>query len=197
MSAPRLILGSTSPYRRALLARLGLPFDTCAPDLDESAHEAETALDLAQRLAREKAERVSRQLARADTIIVAADQSAALDTTALSKPGNYAAALAQLESCQGRSVRFYTATTVLDCSSGAMWHDVDTTEVRFRNRSAAQLGRYLEQEQPYDCAGGFKVEGLGITLFEAVETRDPTALIGLPLIWLTGVLEELGLDPLL
>ena len=85
----------------------------------------------------------------------------------------------------------------LCCDSGSAWHDVDTTEVRFRNRTTEQLSRYLEREQPYDCAGGFKVEGLGITLFEAVESRDPTALVGLPLIWLTGVLRELGLDPLL
>ena len=197
MSAPRLILGSTSPYRSALLARLGLPFDTSAPDIDESPQDGETALELAKRLAREKAERVFEHVGRAEAIVVAADQVAALDTAALSKPGSFAVALAQLESCQGRSVRFYTATTVLDCSCEATWHGVDTTEVRFRSRSTAQLERYLEREQPYDCAGGFKIEGLGITLFEAVETRDPTALIGLPLIWLSGVLEELGLDPLL
>ena len=197
MSAPRLILGSTSPYRSALLARLGLPFETSAPGIDERPHDGEPAPDLAQRLAREKAQQVARQTGRADAIVVAADQSAALGTSALGKPGNFAAALAQLQSCQGRSVLFYTATTVLDCSCGTMWHDVDTTEVRFRNRSDEQLSHYIEREQPYDCAGGFKFEGLGISLFEAVETRDPTALIGLPLIWLTGVLSELGLDPLL
>ena len=197
MSAPRLILGSTSPYRGALLARLGLPFETSAPRIDEGPQAGETALDLAQRLALEKAQQVTRQLDRTDAIVVAADQSAALGTQTLGKPGNFDAALAQLKSCQGRSVLFHTATTVLDCSSGEAWHDVDTTEVRFRNRSSEQLRHYLEVEKPYDCAGGFKIEGLGIALFEAVETRDPTALIGLPLIWLTGVLEELGLDPLL
>lgn len=196
MSTPRLVLASTSPYRSALLARLGLPFETSTPEIDESPHDGENALDLAQRLAREKAEQVARQANRADAIVVGADQSAALGTITLGKPGNFSAALAQLESCQGRSVRFYTATTVVDCNSGSMWHDIDTTEVRFRNRTTEQLGRYLDREQPYDCAGGFKVEGLGITLFEAIETRDPTALIGLPLIWLTGVLGELGLDPL-
>ena len=197
MSAPRLILGSTSPYRSALLARLGLPFETSAPGIDERPHDGEPALDLAQRLAHEKAQQVARQADRADAVVVAGDQSAALGAAALGKPGNFATALAQLESCQGRTVRFYTATTVIDCSSGAMWHGIDTTEVRFRNCTTEQLGHYLEKEQPYDCAGGFKVEGLGITLFEAIETRDPTALIGLPLIWLTGVLRELGLDPLL
>lgn len=197
MSAPRLVLGSTSPYRSELLARLGLPFETCAPRVDESPLSDESALALAQRLAREKAEHVARQLDRADAIVVAADQTAALGTTTLGKPGDFETALKQLKSCRGRSVLFHTATTVLDCNRGTMKHDVDTTEVRFRNRSDEQLARYVELEQPYDCAGGFKVEGLGITLFEAVETRDPTALIGLPLIWLTGVLAELGLDPLL
>lgn len=196
MSAPRLVLGSTSPYRTALLTRLGLPFETGSPDIDERPHDAEAPLDLAQRLAREKAQQVARQVDRADAIIIAADQTAALGSTALGKPGNFAAALAQLESCQGQSVSFYTATTVIDCRSGGMRHGIDTTEVRFRSRSTEQLGRYLEKEQPYDCAGGFKAEGLGITLFEAIDTRDPTALIGLPLIWLTGVLAELGLDPL-
>ena len=197
MSAPRLVLGSTSPYRSALLERLGLAFETSAPGIDERPRDGETAPDLAQRLAREKAEQVARQIDRADAVVVAADQTAALDKTTLAKPGDFAAALEQPQACQGRSVQFFTATTVLDCSSGTMWHDVDTTEVRFRNRSTEQLSLYLEREQPYDCAGGFKIEGLGIALFEAIETRDPTALIGLPLIWLTDVLAELGLDPLL
>ena len=196
MSAPRLVLGSTSAYRSALLERLGLPFESRAPAIDERALDGETALEMAARLAREKAQQVARQSDRADAVVVAADQTAALGTTTLGKPGSFSVALEQLKSCQGRSVLFYTATTVLDCSSGAMWHDIDTTEVRFRNRSAEQLGRYLEREQPYDCAGGFKVEGLGITLFDSIETSDPTALIGLPLIWLTGVLADLGLDPL-
>lgn len=197
MSAPRLVLGSTSPYRSALLARLGLPFETCAPGVDERPLDGESALDLAQRLAREKADQVARQIDRAEAVVVAADQSAALGETTLGKPGDFAAALEQLQACQGRSVLFYTATTVLDCSSGTIWHDLDTTEVRFRSRSTEQLSLYIEREQPYDCAGGFKIEGLGIALFEAIETCDPTALIGLPLIWLTGVLAELGLDPLL
>lgn len=197
MTRPRLVLASTSAYRSALLARLGLPFETIAPDIDERANADEDALALAQRLAREKAEAAARKIDRADAVVVAADQSAALGSVVLGKPGEFAAAAAQLQACQGRSVHFYTATTVVDCASGTAWHDVDTTEVRFRRRSAESLGRYLEKEQPYDCAGGFKVEGLGIALFEAVESRDPTALIGLPLIWLTGVLAELGLDPLL
>ena len=197
MSRPRLILASTSPYRSELLARLGLPFETMAPGIDERAHDAEDAVSLTQRLAREKAQHAAGQTDRADAVIIAADQSAALGATILGKPGDFAAALAQLEACQGRSVHFYTATTIVDCGSGSAWHDVDTTEARFRSRTTEQLSRYLEREQPYDCAGGFKVEGLGITLFEAVESRDPTALVGLPLIWLTGVLRELGLDPLL
>ena len=197
MSAPRLVLASTSAYRGELLARLGVPFETASPGIDESLREGEDALALARRLAREKAQRVAQRIDRADAVIVAADQSAALGEAVLGKPGNLSRALQQLEACQGRTVHFYTATTVIDCGPGTEWHDVDTTSVRFRQRSTEQLRRYLEREQPYDCAGGFKVEGLGIALFEAVECRDPTALIGLPLIWLAGVLSELGLDPLL
>jgi len=197
VSRPRLILASTSPYRSELLARLGLPFETMAPGIDERAHGGEGAQGLAQRLAREKAQHAAGHTDRADAVIIAADQTAALGATILGKPGDFAAALAQLEACQGRSVHFYTATTIVDCSSGSAWHDVDTTEARFRSRTTEHLSHYLQREQPYDCAGGFKVEGLGITLFEAVESRDPTALVGLPLIWLTGVLRELGLDPLL
>lgn len=192
----RLVLASTSRYRRELLVRLGLPFDTVSTGIDESAGDEENAESLAQRLASEKARQAAHNAGTTDTIVVAADQTAALGSQLLGKPGNHAAALEQLLACQDRSVRFYTATTIIDCRTGSARHDVDTTKVHFRNRGPAALSRYLELERPYDCAGGFKAEGLGIALFECIESRDPTALIGLPLIWVSKVLAELGLDPL-
>jgi len=192
----RLVLASTSPYRRELLERLGLPFETVAPGVDETPKPGEGAQALAQRLARGKAEQTAKRAGRSGDVIIAADQAAGLGDTILGKPGNYAAALDQLDACQGRSVIFYTATMVVQVDSGARWQQVETTTVQFRRRDRAQLSRYLEQERPYDCAGGFKAEGLGIALFETIESRDPTALLGLPLIWLTQVLFELDLDPL-
>jgi septum formation protein len=192
----RLILASTSRYRSELLARLGLPFETLAPGIDESATEKEAALALARRLARQKAECAAQIQGSLPAVIVAADQTAALGGKLLRKPGNLPAALEQLSACQGQSVFFHTATTIIETDSGSAWHDVDTTEVRFLRRPLAELARYLELEQPFDCAGGFKAEGLGIALFEFIDSRDPTALIGLPLIWVSRVLAEIGLDPL-
>jgi septum formation protein len=192
----RMILASTSPYRRELLGRLGIAFETVAPGVDEAPHPNEGAQGLAQRLAREKAEQTAQRTGLPGDVFIAADQSAGLGDTILGKPGNYTAALSQLEACQGRNVIFYTATEVIQVDSESRWHHLDTTTVQFRRRDRAQLGRYLEQERPYDCAGGFKAEGLGIALFESIESRDPTALLGLPLIWLTQVFLELDLDPL-
>ncbi len=192
----RLILASTSRYRGELLARLSLPFETLAPDIDESATENEAAVALAQRLARQKAERAAQMRGSQSAVILAADQTAALGGKLLRKPGNLPTALEQLAACQGQSVFFHTATTIIETTSGSAWHDVDTTEVRFLRRPLAELARYLELEQPFDCAGGFKAEGLGIALFGFIDSRDPTALIGLPLIWVSRVLAEIGLDPL-
>lgn len=192
----RLILASTSPYRRELLSRLRLDFEVLSPDVDEQPIEQESPMDLAQRLARDKARAAAERLDAPDAVIVAADQTAARDDVVLGKPGTHAAALDQLRACQGKSVRFFTATTIIECSTGSAWHDVDVTTVYFRDRPLEVLDRYLRVERPYDCAGGFKAEGLGITLFESIESRDPTALIGLPLIWVSRVLGEIGLDPL-
>ncbi|HSG64602.1 MAG TPA: Maf family nucleotide pyrophosphatase [Gammaproteobacteria bacterium] len=192
----RLVLASTSPYRRELLSRLRLPFEVLAPDIDEIARDAESPMALAQRLAQDKAHAAARHVGTRDAVIVAADQTAARDEVLLRKPGTHLAAIDQLRACQGKSVRFFTAATIIDCRTGSAWHDIDVTEVAFRQRSDEALDRYLRIEQPYDCVGGFKAEGLGITLFAAIQSRDPTALIGLPLIWVGRVLEELGLDPL-
>jgi septum formation protein len=188
----KLLLASGSRYRRDLLNRLGLPFTAVAPLVDETPEPGEHPAALAVRLAAEKA----RKLVSAGAVVIGSDQVAALDGELLEKPGGRVLALAQLEACQGRIVVFHTAVAVHDSATGRLHEHVDLTLVRFARRSRSELERYLELEPAYDCAGGFKVEGLGITLFESIESKDPTALIGLPLIWLTGALREAGLDPL-
>jgi len=190
----RLILASSSPHRRRLLERLGLEFETRPSDVDEQARPGEDGPALAARLANEKAERIARDAV--DSIVIGADQVAELNGQLLGKPGDYATALKQLLACQGETALFHTAVTVVATARDQRWETLDRTRLRFWQLKETQLRRYLELEQPYDCAGGFKVEGLGITLFDAVESNDPTALVGLPLIWLTRVLRELGLDPL-
>jgi septum formation protein len=187
-----LILASTSPYRRTLLARLGLPFAVASPHVDETPQPGELPARLAARLARLKAVTPT----AGDALVIGSDQVASLDGARLGKPGSHAEALAQLESCQGKSVVFYTAVALSDRRDGRLLEHVDLTRVDFGSRPRAELERYVEAEPAWDCAGGFKVEGLGIALFEAIESKDPTALIGLPLIWLTHALRDLGLDPL-
>jgi septum formation protein len=187
-----LILASTSTYRRDLLDRLGLPFTSVAPAVDETPEPGELPALLAARLARRKA------LAPAvdDAVIIGADQVATLDGAAIGKPGNRPAALSQLEACQGRSMLFHTAVAVVDKRSGRVLEHMDLTRVHFARRSREELERYVDLEPAFDCAGGFKAEALGIVLFQSIESRDPTALIGLPLVWLAGTLRELGFDPL-
>jgi septum formation protein len=187
-----LVLASTSPYRRALLERLGLGFTSVAPAVDETAEPGELPGLLAARLARLKA------LAPgiADAVVIGADQVATLDGTAIGKPGDRATAIAQLEACQGRSMLFHTAVAVFDRRGSRLLEHMDLTRVHFARRSRAELERYVDLEPAFDCAGGFKAEALGIALFQSIESRDPTALVGLPLIWLAGTLRELGFDPL-
>ena len=192
----RLILASTSPYRRQLLERLGLPFEVRPNNADESSLAGEAAPALAARLAATKAQLARISGRSTDEIIVGADQVAALNGELLRKPGDHDTALRQLSDCQGETVVFSTATTVIDCNSGESQHGLDSTEVDFLKLPQADLSRYLEMEQPYDCAGGFKAEGLGISLFRAIRSEDPTALLGLPLIWLAQTLRDLDLDPL-
>jgi septum formation protein len=163
-----------------------------APNVGESAHTAERASELAARLALAKA----RAVAAPGTIVLGSDQVAALDGKILRKPGTHAAALEQLRACQSRVVEFHTAAAVIDHSRERVWQTLDRTAVHFTRLPAATLDRYLRLEQPYDCAGGFKAEGLGIALFERIESADPTALIGLPLIWVAATLRAAGLDPL-
>ena len=192
-NSPRaLVLASTSRYRRELLDRLGLPFEVRAPTTDESALAGEPPERMAERLAAAKAA----SIAARDAIVIGSDQTASLGGQLLRKPGRHEIALAQLEAAQGKTVVFHTGVHVLDTASGRSWSHVDRTEVRFARRGRDELARYLEIEQPFDCVGSFKAEGLGVVLFESIESRDPTALIGLPLIWLAAALKSAGLDPL-
>jgi len=190
----RLILASSSAYRRELLGRLGLPFDAVAPDIDETPLDGETPQSTALRLARAKAEAVSRL--HPGALVIGSDQVATLDTLQIGKPGDHARALAQLQLMRGREVIFHTALClwdgrVADPAQAAQLENVQVA-VRFRDLPDAELDAYLRIEQPYDCAGSAKNEGLGITLLERIHSTDPTALTGLPLIALTGMLRKAG-----
>ena len=185
---PALILASTSRYRRELLSRLRLDFVVARPDVDESALRGENPTALAQRLALAKAAAIAAQSPGA--WVIGSDQVADLAGAALGKSGGRTAAIAQLQAMSGHAVAFHTAVCVLrdDIRLTAM----DTTTVRFRVLDIAEIERYVDAEQPFDCAGSFKSEGLGITLFEAIESHDPTALIGLPLIATARLLRQAG-----
>jgi septum formation protein len=184
-----LVLASTSRYRRELLCRLGIAFDCVAPGVDETPRAGESPADLAVRLARAKAAAVAR--ARPEACVIGSDQLAEFDGRVLGKPGVPERACEQLAAMAGRDVTFLTALCVMRGEHEIGLH-VDRTIVRFRALSAAEIERYVDAERPLDCAGSFKSEGLGITLFDAIETRDPTALIGLPLIATAGLLREAG-----
>lgn len=186
-----LVLGSTSRYRRELLGRLGLPFACEAPDVDETPQPGEAPRALAQRLALEKARDVARRHPQA--IVIGADQVADLAGEPLGKPGTHARAVAQLQRMSGQTVVFQTALAVVCLDSGFERADLAPVEVRFRPLTAGEIERYLRAEQPYDCAGSAKSEGLGIALLEAIHNDDPTALIGLPLIRTARLLRAAGL----
>ncbi|GAB6197311.1 Maf family protein [Lysobacter xanthus] len=190
MTEPRLVLASTSRYRRELLERLGHAFEAIAPGVDETAQVGEGPGALVERLARAKAAAVA--LAHPDAIVIGSDQLAEFDGRVLGKPGTPDRAVGQLVAMSGREVAFLTAVCVMRGEREAGLH-VDRTVVRFRTLSANEIERYVAREQPLDCAGSFKSEGLGITLFEAVETVDPTALIGLPLIATARLLRTAGI----
>jgi septum formation protein len=185
-----LILASSSPYRLALLAKLGLPFATATPDVDESPVADETPAGLATRLAMEKASVVARQ--HPCSLVIGSDQVAHLDGRQLTKPGNRDAAIRQLQLASGRSIAFETAVCVLDAQSGIVKSGLDRCQVTFRELSGVQIERYVDRERPYDCAGAFKSESLGIALLDRIEGNDPNALIGLPLMRLVRLLEEFG-----
>ena len=186
----RLVLASTSRYRRDLLERLRLSFDVARPDVDETASPGESPRDLAIRLAQAKACAVATQLAD-DAWALGSDQVAEVEGRALGKPGGRAAAIAQLDSMSGRIVRFHTALCLAH-ADGRTFADIDLTEVHFRALTDAEIERYVDAEQPFDCAGSFKSEGLGIALFERIDNRDPSALVGLPLIATCMLLRKAG-----
>lgn len=189
MTEPRLILASTSRYRREMLSRFGLPFDAVAPGVDETPLDGEAPLDLVQRLAAAKAAAVAR--AYPDACVIGSDQLAEFDGRVLGKPGTPERAIEQLRAMSGREVTFLTALCIMR-GEHEVGIAVDRTVVRFRTLSQAEVERYVEAEQPLDCAGSFKSEGRGITLFDAIETVDPTALIGLPLIATARLLRDAG-----
>ncbi|HEX4648544.1 MAG TPA: nucleoside triphosphate pyrophosphatase [Steroidobacteraceae bacterium] len=189
MILPPLILASTSPYRRELLARLRLAFETIPPEVPEERLEGESPADRSLRLALAKAQAVARR--HPGALVIGSDQVAAAGDRVLGKPGDAAQCRAQLAVLSGRTARFYTACALLGGAGVRLAH-VDTTTVMFRTLSPAEIERYVACEQPYDSAGGFKAEGLGVALFECIESQDPTALIGLPLIWLAGALRGAG-----
>jgi len=187
----RLILASTSAYRRALLERLGVPLDSVAPDADERRLPDEPPDALALRLARLKAETVA--AGHPGCIVIGSDQVAVRGPEILGKPGTVERCNEQLLKSSGREVEFLTAVHVVDGRGARAESHLDRTQVRFRTLEPAEVARYVAADTPLDCAGGFKAESLGIALFERIESADPTALTGLPLIWLCGALRRAGI----
>lgn len=189
-----LLLASTSPYRKTLLQRLGLPFACADPGIEEHAQTGEAPAQTAQRLAAAKAQAVAAR--HRDALVIGADQVASCGALRLDKPGSHANAVRQLTAISGKTVRFDTAVALLDARSGALLERVVPSVVRFREITPAQIEDYLRREQPYDCAGSAKAEGLGIALIAGIDSDDPTALIGLPLIALSELLAQSGMPVL-
>jgi len=189
-----LVLASTSRYRRALLSRLGLPFDVQPPGVDETALPGEAPWATACRLAEAKARAVASRYANA--LVIGSDQVADAEGVAIGKPGDHAAAAAQLRMLAGRTVVFHTAVALVDAQSGRCAVRLIDVATRFRALSDAAIEHYLQRERPYDCAGSIRSEGLGIALVEAIESDDPSALIGLPLITVIDLLRAEGVDVL-
>lgn len=193
---PTLCLASSSRYRQALLQRLRIPFITAIPNIDESPLIDEPPEATAQRLALAKAKAVHQQNSDTNMLIIGSDQVACVDSQLLGKPGNHAQALSQLQAMRGRTVIFYTALCLLDCRNQQTYQALIPTQVKMRSLTDEQLNTYLQIEKPYDCAGSAKSEELGIALIEKIQSDDPTALVGLPLIALTDLLNQAGCPPL-
>lgn len=187
---PQLILASTSRYRRALLERLAIPFTAVAPEVPEEPLPAELPADRALRLSIDKAQAVAERYPHA--LVIGSDQVACEGHRVLGKPGDAARCRAQLKSLSGAGASFHTGCALIGLEASLRLVHLDTTTVCFRSLTDAEIARYVERERPFDCAGGFKAEALGISLFESIESVDPTALIGLPLIWLADALRRAG-----
>lgn len=192
MFSKDLILASTSTFRRTLLARLGIPFACDAPGTDETALPGESAAALTSRLAQLKCAAVAAR--HPNAVVIGSDQAAVRGNEILGKPGSISRCIDQLQRSSGQQVTFLTAVTIIDTSSGRHESHLDRTVVRFRALNDAEITRYVAADQPLDCAGGFKAEALGIALFDSIESSDPTALTGLPLIWVSGALRRNGLS---
>ena len=186
----RLVLASTSPFRKLLLQQLGLEFTTAAPEIDETALPGEKPRDLVIRLAKQKARAVAET--HSGSLIIGSDQVACIDGAILGKPGSRANAIKQLQLASGKKVSFYTGLCLFNSKTGKGQTVCEPFYVHFRRLARDQVERYLDAEQPYNCAGSFKSEGLGIALFERLEGHDPNALIGLPLIRLVSMLAQEG-----
>lgn len=196
MTRPDIVLASSSPYRKSLLARLELPFRCASPDIDETALPGEAAEAMAVRLATTKARALAED--NPESLIIGSDQVAALpDGSILGKPGSHQQAKAQLARSSGQRVQFLTGLALLDTRNNTLKTCCERFEVNFRALSDEEIEGYLRKEQPYDCAGSFKMEGLGIALFSSLNGRDPNSLVGLPLIALNDLLRESGINPLL
>lgn len=193
--APRLVLASSSRYRRDLLGRLGVAFEVDVPDVNEQSLAGEAPAVTAERLSRLKARTVATRLGRS-VVVIGSDQVAECDGRVLGKPGGRDAAIAQLQWMSGRMTRFHTGVCVVNGRTGTETARVVTVDVQFRTLSSGEIEAYVDREQPYDCAGSARIEGLGIVLVDRVVSDDPTALIGLPLIALSEMLRGEGLNPL-
>lgn len=184
----KLILASTSPFRKELLEKLNLVFDTAKPDVDETPLPEETAIQLVERLAIAKAQAIAPEFA--DALIIGSDQVCVNQGQILGKPGNVTDAFAQLKAASGKRITFYTGLALLNTRTGTVQSLVEPYTVKFRELSEQMIHHYLETEKPFNCAGSFKSEGYGIALFESLEGKDPNSLIGLPLISLIKMLEK-------
>ncbi|MCB1639019.1 MAG: septum formation inhibitor Maf [Thiothrix sp.] len=187
-----LVLGSTSPFRRELLGKLGLPFECAAPAIDETRHDGESAAAMVRRLALDKARAVAERYP--DALVIGSDQCAVIGEQILGKPGDHACAREQLRASSGQTVRFLTGLCLYDSRTQDYQLEVEPFAVEFRVLSEREIENYLHREQPYQCAGSFKSEGLGISLFQRLNGDDPNALIGLPLIRLAAMLRHQGFE---
>jgi len=190
----QLILGSSSPFRAELLSKLSLPFIAVSPDIDEQTLDNEAPEQLVKRLAEQKAQAIA--VSYPNALIIGSDQVAVVDSTILGKPGDHQNAVKQLQSVSGKTVQFLTGLALLNSKSGEMQSLVEPFEVSFKLLTFDQIDFYLKQEQPYQCAGSFKSEGFGISLFSKLKGDDPNSLIGLPLIRLIAMLKKQGIDVL-